>query len=203
MARFGAATSDDVTIPGADSQAAIDTSRAAFPGAGNPPQRFVVQAPSLTTPANVAALKKAADALAAVPQVSRATAPTARNGQLAATGSIGTINATLTVAGRDITKSLATTLRDAVDQAVAGTDIVVTPADQLAQVLDQDNNRRAELFALVKEHPEISTLVLSSAPGNKPGPLVAAVTGKFAGKIGIPVTVIPATSRTSQTNAAA
>ena len=149
VARFGAATSDDVTIPGADSQAAIDTSRAAFPGAGNPPQRFVVQAPSLTTPANVAALKKAADALAAVPQVSRATAPTARNGQLAATGSIGTINATLTVAGRDITKSLATTLRDAVDQAVAGTDIVVTPADQLAQVLDQDNNRRAELFGLL------------------------------------------------------
>ena len=67
----------------------------------------------------------------------------------------------------------------------------------------REGDRRAELFALVKEHPEISTLVLSSAPGNKPGPLVAAVTGKFAGKIGIPVTVIPATSRTSQTNAAA
>ncbi|MHB1207776.1 MAG: universal stress protein [Rhodospirillaceae bacterium] len=67
----------------------------------------------------------------------------------------------------------------------------------------REGDRRAELFALIKEHPEICVLVLSSAPGNKPGPLVAAVTGKFAGKIGIPVTVIPATSRTSKANAAA
>ena len=59
----------------------------------------------------------------------------------------------------------------------------------------REGDRRTELFALVKEHPEISMLVLSSAPGNKPGPLIAAVTGKFAGKIGIPVTVIPAAPR--------
>jgi len=149
VARFGAATTDDVTIPGADSQAAIDTSRAAFPGAGNPAQRFVVTAPSLTTPADVTALQKAVDALRAEPEVSAATPPTKRDGQLAADGSTGTINVTLTVAGRDITKPLATRLRDDVDGAVAGTDIVVTPADQLAQVLDQDNNRRAELFGLL------------------------------------------------------
>jgi RND superfamily putative drug exporter len=149
IARFGAATTDDVTIPGADSQAAIDTSRAAFPGAGNPPQRFVVRAPSLTTPSNVAALQKAVDALEAEPEVSTATAPTKRDGQLSADGSTGTINVVLTVAGRDITKKLATTLLDDVEGAVTGTDIVVTPADQLAQVLDQDNNRRAELFGLL------------------------------------------------------
>ncbi|MBX7200693.1 MAG: universal stress protein [Rhodospirillaceae bacterium] len=65
----------------------------------------------------------------------------------------------------------------------------------------REGDKRIELFALVKEHPEISMLVLSSAPGNKPGPLVAAVTGKFAGKIGIPVTVIPGTQR--QENVAA
>ena len=52
-------------------------------------------------------------------------------------------------------------------------------------------SRRAELFKLVKEHPEISILILSAAPGKKPGPLVAAVTGKYAGKIGIPVAVVP------------
>ncbi len=51
--------------------------------------------------------------------------------------------------------------------------------------------RRVELFKLVKEHPEISILILSAAPGAKPGPLVEAVTGKYAGKIGIPVTVVP------------
>jgi len=52
-------------------------------------------------------------------------------------------------------------------------------------------NSREELFKLVAEHPEISILVLAAAPGRKPGPLVEAVTGKFAGKIGIPVTVVP------------
>lgn len=52
-------------------------------------------------------------------------------------------------------------------------------------------NTREELFALIKEHPGISNLLLGSAPGEKPGPLVEAVTGKYAGKIGIPVTVIP------------
>lgn len=51
--------------------------------------------------------------------------------------------------------------------------------------------RRTELFKLVKEHPEISILILSAAPGKKPGPLIDAVTGKYAGKIGIPVTIVP------------
>ena len=45
----------------------------------------------------------------------------------------------------------------------------------------REGDTRVELFALVKEHPEVSILILSSAPGNKPGPLVAAVTGKYAG----------------------
>ncbi len=52
-------------------------------------------------------------------------------------------------------------------------------------------NRREQLFKLVKERPELSLLVLSSAIGKGPGPLIEAVTGKFAGKIGIPVTVVP------------
>ena len=61
-----------------------------------------------------------------------------------------------------------------------------TPATYVRQ-----GARRAELFKLIKEHPEISILVLSAAPGKKPGMLVEAVTGKYAGKIGIPVTVVP------------
>jgi nucleotide-binding universal stress UspA family protein len=66
----------------------------------------------------------------------------------------------------------------------------------------REGDRRAELFALVKEHPEISMLVLSAAPGAKPGPLVAAVTGKFAGKIGIPVTIVPTVARSDRRAAA-
>ena len=55
----------------------------------------------------------------------------------------------------------------------------------------RNGNTREELFSLINEHPEISILVLGSAPGEKPGPLVEAVTGKFAGQLGIPVTVVP------------
>ena len=52
-------------------------------------------------------------------------------------------------------------------------------------------NTRDELFALVQEHPDISILILGSAPGEEPGPLVEVVTGKHAGHIGIPVTILP------------
>jgi nucleotide-binding universal stress UspA family protein len=50
---------------------------------------------------------------------------------------------------------------------------------------------REELFALIAEQPGISNLLLGSAPGEKPGPLVEAVTAKYAGQTGIPVTIIP------------
>lgn len=52
-------------------------------------------------------------------------------------------------------------------------------------------NTREALFALAQEEEKISNLLLGSAPGEKPGPLVEAVTGKYAGQIGIPVTIVP------------
>ncbi|MBY0510383.1 MAG: universal stress protein [Rhodospirillaceae bacterium] len=71
---------------------------------------------------------------------------------------------------------------------------VVQETGRRPEMYVRKGNRREELFKLVKEHPEISILVLSAAVGKKPGPLVEAVTGKYAGKIGIPVTVVPGKS---------
>ncbi len=68
---------------------------------------------------------------------------------------------------------------------------VVQETGRRPETFVRKGNRREELFKLVKEHLEISILVLSAAAGRRPGPLVEAVTGKFAGKIGIPVTVVP------------
>jgi nucleotide-binding universal stress UspA family protein len=68
---------------------------------------------------------------------------------------------------------------------------VVQETGRRPETYVRKGNRREELFKLVKEHPEISILVLSAAAGKRPGPLVEAVTGKYAGKIGIPVTVVP------------
>lgn len=52
-------------------------------------------------------------------------------------------------------------------------------------------NTREELFAVARDEEKVSNLLLGSAPGEKPGPLVEAVTGKYAGQIGIPVTIVP------------
>jgi len=49
-----------------------------------------------------------------------------------------------------------------------------------------------ELLALLEEDPRISILVLAMAPGGKnPGPLITALTSRLAGKMTIPMTIVP------------
>ena len=56
----------------------------------------------------------------------------------------------------------------------------------------REGARRDELLKLIDEDPSISILVLGAATGTKgPGPLVSAVTGKFVGRLRIPVTIVP------------
>ena len=68
---------------------------------------------------------------------------------------------------------------------------ITRESGRVPEIFVRKGKSRDELFKLVKEHPEISILVLGAAAGAKPGPLVEAVTGKHAGTIGIPVTVVP------------
>jgi len=56
----------------------------------------------------------------------------------------------------------------------------------------REGSRRDELFKLIEEEPGISILVLaSSIAPTGPGPLIAALTGKFINKLRIPVTIVP------------
>jgi nucleotide-binding universal stress UspA family protein len=49
-----------------------------------------------------------------------------------------------------------------------------------------------ELLALLDAEPEISVLVLGAGTGGKgPGPLVSYLVGKVAGKLRVPITVVP------------
>ncbi len=49
-----------------------------------------------------------------------------------------------------------------------------------------------ELTKVIAEHPAISILVLGAGTGTEgPGPIVSALSGKLAGKINIPVTIVP------------
>ncbi len=56
----------------------------------------------------------------------------------------------------------------------------------------RDGDRREELLKLIEEEPSISILVLGAATGSKgPGPLVSALTGKFVGRLRVPLTIVP------------
>jgi len=56
----------------------------------------------------------------------------------------------------------------------------------------REGSRRSQLMELIDEEPSISILVLAADTGPRgPGPLVSALTGKFVGKLRVPVTIVP------------
>lgn len=56
----------------------------------------------------------------------------------------------------------------------------------------REGNRREELMKLIDEDQSISVLVLGAASGSKgPGPLISELTGKYIGKLRVPVTIVP------------
>ena len=56
----------------------------------------------------------------------------------------------------------------------------------------REGEPRDQLLALVEEDPRISILILASAAdGSSPGPLIAALTGRYAGRLGVPMTIVP------------
>ncbi len=65
-------------------------------------------------------------------------------------------------------------------------------AGSLPVLYVREGDRRDELLALLDEEPNISILVLGASTGKRgPGPLVSALTGKFLGRLHIPVTIVP------------
>ncbi len=65
-------------------------------------------------------------------------------------------------------------------------------AGSMPSVYIREGRRRDELLALINEEPSISILVLAAGTGPEgPGPLVTALVGKMAGKLRVPVTVVP------------
>ena len=56
----------------------------------------------------------------------------------------------------------------------------------------REGDPREQLIALIDEEPAISVLVLAADTGpGGPGPLVTALTGKYVGKLRVPVTIVP------------
>lgn len=56
----------------------------------------------------------------------------------------------------------------------------------------REGDRREEVMKLIDEELTISILVLGASTGPKgPGPLVTALTGKYVGKLRVPLTIVP------------
>ena len=64
----------------------------------------------------------------------------------------------------------------------------------LPTLLIREGDPRDELLALIAEDPRISILILaSSAAGGGPGPLIVALTGRYAHRLTVPLTIVPGT----------
>jgi hypothetical protein len=56
----------------------------------------------------------------------------------------------------------------------------------------REGDVREELIKLLEEEPTISILVLAAGTSSKgPGPLITALAGKYAAKLGVPLTIVP------------
>ncbi|NFV81714.1 universal stress protein [Magnetospirillum aberrantis SpK] len=73
---------------------------------------------------------------------------------------------------------------------------------QLPILYVREGNPREQLIALIDEEPQISILVLAADTGPRgPGPLVTALTGKFVGRLRVPVTIVPGHLKPEQIDA--
>jgi nucleotide-binding universal stress UspA family protein len=61
-------------------------------------------------------------------------------------------------------------------------------------LLIREGDPRDELLALLEEDPRISVLVLATAAaGSGPGPLISALSGRYSGRLVVPMTIVPGT----------
>lgn len=69
---------------------------------------------------------------------------------------------------------------------------VETLSGHAPELFVRTGSSRDVVIALIAEQPEISILVLAADTGNNgPGPLVSALSGKFIGKLRVPLTIVP------------
>ncbi|MFE2140667.1 MMPL family transporter [Streptomyces sp. NPDC059456] len=150
---LGSATTETVSIPGSDSQAAQDAARVfADPASGRQPLvlHTAADAAPLTSAGARDAVEAAARALTARDHVVAVTTPYQPAGAaaLAPDGHTAYLSVELDVAGRDITADIAHDLLAAAEPARAA-GIEVTPGGNLAVAADKKSTRRSEVIGLV------------------------------------------------------
>lgn len=92
--------------------------------------------------------------------------------------------------------------RDEAESLLAGLATQVTEiTGGLPMLLTREGKVADELLALLDEDPRISILVLATSPSTKgPGPLVTALTGRLAGRMTVPMTLVPGSMSDAELN---
>lgn len=151
-AAFGTATSEAVSIPGSDSQAAQDVGEA-FPGSASGRQPLVLHTgpdgPELTSSGAVDAVRKAAEGIEQVDHVTRVSTPYGAAGASAMSRDAHTayLSVELNVNNREITPEIVQDITDAAAPAdTAGID--VTPGGDLGVAADKGSTGHSELIGL-------------------------------------------------------
>ncbi|MFE5583151.1 MMPL family transporter [Kitasatospora sp. NPDC056531] len=178
---FGRVTSDAVSIPGSDSQAARDIGDSAFPGSASGKQPVLLHTAAATAPLTAtdtaAAVRTAATAIAAVPHVVAVTTPydPAGAAAMSADGHTAYLSVELDVTGREVTPEMTDAVLAAAAPATAA-GIEVTPGGYLAAAVDKGSTGRSEAIGL-----GTALVILALTFGS----LVAAGLPLLAGVIGL------------------
>ncbi|MET9572123.1 MMPL family transporter [Streptomyces virginiae] len=149
----GRVTSEAVTIPGSDSQAALDTAATAFPGPASGNQPLVLRTgpdgPDMTGESAREAVERSARAIAEVPHVVSVAVPYERGGAagMSRDGHTAYLTVGLDVSGRDISPELSERITDAAGPAEAA-GIEVTAGGDLAAAVDRPDTGHSELIGL-------------------------------------------------------
>ncbi|MFF3322048.1 MMPL family transporter [Streptomyces sp. NPDC002889] len=181
---FGKVTTEAVTIPGSDSQAARDAGDV-FQDAASGRQPVVLHAPAdeaaLTSAVHRQAVEAAARAIADVDHVVAVTTPydPAGGTALSSDGRTGRIFVELDLTGRDITPGITRSIVDAAAPA-AEAGIEVTAGGDLAAAADKGSSGRSEIIGLAA-----AFVILAVGFGS----LAAAGVPLLAGALGLAVSL--------------
>ena len=185
---IGAKTTNDLSLPGTDSQAATDVLADKFPPQqnGKSPIVFRVQSGKLSDPDNKDAVNKSAAALAKYPHVVSAPSPFSQKGasQLSKDGRIAFIPVLLDIGSADLSAAEAQEVLDVGSRPLRAAGITdIAAGGAIGSELSKPETESSELVGIV-----LAMIILSFAFGTIVAmgmPIVTAVAGLIVGLMGI------------------
>ncbi|MGE0026726.1 MAG: MMPL family transporter [Thermoleophilia bacterium] len=187
VARIGALTTNDLTLPGTDSQRATDLLAAKFPPQqnGKSPIVFHAESGKIDTDARKNAIAKAAKALQAHPDVVSAPNPFGQNNaaQIAKDDTTAFIPVLLDINSADLTTEEAQEILDLAEVPVRGTGLEVAAGGSIGSELSKPETESSELVGIIA-----AMIILSFAFGTAVAmgiPIVTALAGLIVGLTGI------------------